>query len=95
MAGLINYTTSIMQSLKTEILKMKKTTQKERVLDYMKRFDGITVREAFNDLGVTQLAARICEIEADGHEVTKSYESTKNRFNESVSFVRYRLKEVS
>lgn len=74
---------------------MKKTTQKERVLDYMKRFDGITVREAFNDLGVTQLAARICEIEADGHEVTKSYESAKNRFNESVSFVRYRLKEVS
>lgn len=72
-----------------------KITQRDRVLDYMKKFGSITSRDAFVDLGVTQLAARICELRDQGYEFDKQYESEKNRFGEPVSFVRYKLKEVS
>ena len=70
-------------------------TQRDRVMDYIKEFGSITSREAFVDLGVTQLAARICELKDQGFQFDKSYESSKNRYGENVSFVRYRIKEVS
>lgn len=72
-----------------------KITQRDRVLDYIRRFGSISSRDAFLDLGVTQLAARICELSDQGYEFDKRYESSKNRYGESVSFVRYSLKEVS
>lgn len=74
---------------------MERMTQRDRVLDYINRFGSITSREAFNDLGVTQLAARICELNDRGYEFDKQYESAKNRFGENVSFVRYSIKKVS
>lgn len=74
---------------------MERITQRDRVLDYMKQFGSISSREAFMDLGVTQLAARICELSDRGYEFDKKYESSKNRYGEAVSFVRYSLKEVS
>lgn len=72
-----------------------KVTQRDRVLDYIKTFGSISSRDAFMDLGVTQLAARICELSDRGYEFDKKYESSKNRYGEAVSFVRYSLKEVS
>ena len=74
---------------------MERITQRDRVLDYIKQFGSITSRDAFNDLGVTQLAARICELTDRGYEFDKKFESAKNRFGESVSFVRYSFKKVS
>ena len=72
-----------------------KITQRDRVLDYIRTFGSISSRDAFVDLGVTQLAARICELSDRGYVFEKKYESSKNRYGESVSFVRYSLKEVS
>lgn len=74
---------------------MERVTQRDRVLDYIKQFGSISSREAFMDLGVTQLAARICELSDRGYEFDKKYESSKNRYGENVSFVRYSIKEVS
>lgn len=71
---------------------MERMTQRDRVLDYIKQFGSITSKDAFNDLGVTQLAARICELTDRGYTFDKQYESAKNRFGESVSFVRYSMK---
>lgn len=69
-----------------------RTTQRDRIVDYITQFGSITSREAFNDLGITQLAARICELTDRGYTFDKQYESAKNRFGENVSFVRYKFK---
>lgn len=68
-------------------------SQKERVLEYMKRFQGITALEAVRDLGVYRLAARISEIADDGYEIVRTQESALNRFGEKTYFTRYSLKE--
>lgn len=44
-------------------------TQKQQVLDYIKQFGSITPLEAFADLGITRLAARISDLRHDGHEI--------------------------
>lgn len=43
-------------------------TQKEQILDYLKRFETITPMQAFGDLGITKLATRISEMRRDGIE---------------------------
>lgn len=72
---------------------MSKLTQKQRVIMYIKRFGYITSKQAFNDLGITQLAARIHELKKDGYKFDKVKEHGKNRFGEPVSFDRYILVE--
>lgn len=64
-------------------------TQKERVLDYINRFGSITRLDAFKDLGVAELSARICELKKEGHEFETKSETTKNRFGEPVTYTRY------
>jgi hypothetical protein len=71
----------------------KKITQKERVLDYMKRTGSITAYEAIKELGILQLSARLVELERAGYRFSKSCEKAKNRFGEPVRYIRYRLEE--
>jgi len=47
---------------------MNKTTQKERILDYIKQFGSISSWEAYSDLGITQLGARIDQLKKEGYE---------------------------
>lgn len=68
-------------------------TQKERVLDYMQEFGSITAMEAFKDLGVMQLSARLVELENQGYCFKKEQESAFNRFGEKVYYTRYSLAE--
>ena len=65
----------------------------ERVLQYIKDFGSITSKEAFNDLGYTRLSAAISEIKRDGHKIRKSYETSKNRYGQNVTYARYTLGE--
>ena len=66
-------------------------TQKERVLDYISRFGSITAMEAFRDLGVMQLSARLVELEQQGYRFDKKQESAENRFGEKIYYIRYSL----
>lgn len=70
-------------------------TQNERVVEYINRFGSITTLEAFNDLGVTRLASRICDLTKMGYEFDKEFESAKNRYGDPVSYVRYKIRKVS
>ena len=65
-------------------------TQCEKILDYMDRFGSISPAEAFTDLGVMRLAARISDIEKSGIPIDRDMESSKNRFGEKVHYMRYR-----
>lgn len=65
--------------------------QNERVLDYMKQNGSITTLEAFENLAVTRLSARIADLRADGHIIASKRESGLNRFGDKVNYVRYVL----
>ena len=68
-----------------------KKTQKERILDYIDEFGSISALEAFRDLGVSQLSARLVEMEKDGIVFHKKQESALNRFGEKVYYTRYSI----
>ena len=68
-----------------------KKTQKERILDYIKEFGSITSLEAYSELGITQLGARLDQLKREGYMFSTELEKGKNRFGEKVNYKRYRL----
>ena len=65
--------------------------QTERVRQYIKDFGSISTLEAFKDLGITRLSARIWEIEREGTPVKRSTETGKNRYGEPTRWTRYTI----
>lgn len=68
----------------------KKITQRDRVLQYMRENNGITAYEAVTEVGCTQLSARICELQKEGHMFSTEIVKTRNRYNEPCHFLKYR-----
>lgn len=68
-------------------------TQCERIVSYINDFGSITTLQAFQDLGCTRLASRICDLKKQGYSFDKQFVTAKNRYGEAVSFVRYSFKE--
>ena len=66
-------------------------TQHQKILRYLEEYGSITPLEAFRDLGITKLATRISELKEMGYEFKQEYMTGKNRFGETVRFMRYRL----
>ena len=71
-----------------------KVSQKDRIINYIRQFGSITSWEAYQDLGVMQLGARIDQLQKDGYVFTTEWENKKNRYGENVSFKRYYLADM-
>lgn len=71
----------------------KRPTQCEHIMQYMQEFGSITSFEAFIELGVTRLGARISEMRKSGINIIGKKETRVNRFGKKASFMRYRLGE--
>ena len=67
--------------------------QADRIMKYIHEFGSITSLDAFIDLGITRLSARIHELRESGVEFDMTREKAKNRYGENVSYNRYSLKE--
>lgn len=63
----------------------------QRVLQYMMDYGSITGHQAITDLGMTEVRSRISELMRAGFPIRKEWETSKNKFGESVTFVRYSL----
>lgn len=72
---------------------MSKTTQCQRVIDYMAQHGSITQMQAMNELGVMRLASRISDIRKSGVSIIAETNSVKNRYGETCRIKRYRLEE--
>lgn len=70
-----------------------KPSQKERVLKYIEDFGSISSFEAYKDLGITQLGARIWELKKDGVEIRTRWKVSYNRYLEKVTYKEYYLEE--
>jgi len=68
-----------------------KMTQEERTLEYMQKFGGITSKDAFNDLGITRLSAKIFNLKKQGYVIVDEMKQSKNRFGEITHFKKYML----
>lgn len=68
-------------------------TQAEMIVEYINKFGSITSRDAFNDLGVTRLSARVADLKSRGYAFEEVWESSKNRFGETVSYKRFSFKK--
>lgn len=71
--------------------KPEKVTQGMKILKYMQDYGSITPVEAFRDLGVMRLGARIYDLEKEGVRIAHERENGTNRMGEKVSYSRYRL----
>ena len=60
--------------------------QRERIKHYMSQFGSISTIEAFKDLGITRLGARILEIERQGIQIIRKTEYSQNRFGQKVHY---------
>lgn len=69
----------------------KKSTQAERVLDYITEFGSITQMDALKDLGVMRLASRISDLKKMGFPITSTVEAVKNRYDETCYVKRYSI----
>ena len=66
-------------------------TQKQLVLKYMEDFGSISPLEAFKDLGITRLAARISDLKETGVKINSTTESAISRYGRRVHYSRYTL----
>lgn len=71
-----------------------KITQKDRILEYIRNFGSISSFEAYSDLGITQLGARIDQLKKEGFEFRTEWESNTNRFGEKTEYKRYYLVDI-
>lgn len=65
---------------------------KPRIINYMKLHGGITSMDAFKDLGVTRLSARIKELRDIGYDISTVEIQGINRYGEAVRYGKYVLK---
>ena len=70
-------------------MKMK-MTQIERINRFLDENGSISQFEAFTELGIMRLAARINDLKRMGVSIDTQIESHKNRFGETVYCTRYK-----
>ena len=70
-----------------------KSTQCDKVLQYMRQFGSITQLEALSDIGCMRLASRISDLRQQGYAIGRRIKTSKNRYGDSVSFAEYYLEE--
>lgn len=66
-------------------------TQRERIIRWFEDHDSLTRAEAFTELGIVEMPARICELERMGYQFGRETVFTKNRYGEKVNFTKYTL----
>ena len=73
---------------------IKKPTQREEVLAYMRDYGSISTFEAYTELGVTQLGARIKELEDNGCQIGRiKMAFISRRTGKTIHFVSYYIKK--
>lgn len=69
----------------------KRPSQRQRVVEYMRKHGSITRLESCTQLFIFELSARIVELERRGWVFNKARESVKNSFGETKNFTRYSI----
>ena len=66
-------------------------TQRELVVKYIHDFGSISSWDAFKDLGITRLSAKIWELKRDGYIISKERKTARNRYGKAIWYDRYTI----
>jgi len=69
-------------------------TQKQRLLQYLQENETINPLEAWAELGIYRLGARIFDLKKDGWTIVAGETPVKNRFGEDCYVAEYSLKSM-
>lgn len=69
-------------------------TQEQAVLKYIKDFGSITSMQAFADLGVTRLSAKIFDLKKKGYMFDDTTVVGVNRYGNPMHYKKYKLMEL-
>lgn len=69
-----------------------KSTQNQRILDYIAEFGGITQLEALQDIGCMRLASRISDLRRQGYDIISERVAVNNRYGERSYIKRYSVR---
>jgi len=67
----------------------KDMSQKERVLEYLKKGKPLTRLNAWDELGVIETPARIHELRSEGHTIKSTKKQVLNRYGEIVTIAEW------
>lgn len=70
----------------------QKLSQKNRIIKYLEKHGKIDRKIAYEELGIFELPARICNLKADGYEFDKNTKTGKSSYGYSFYNTEYRLK---
>lgn len=70
-----------------------KTTQAGRLLDYLMSGRAIDPMQAWSELGIYRLSARVHELREQGYSIVNQGRTVKNRYGEDCKVASYRLKD--
>ena len=72
---------------------MTKVTQCDKILAYIRENGSITQLDALREFGCMRLASRMSDLKRLGYSVKRTMETSKNRYDEPVSYARYTICE--
>lgn len=70
---------------------LRRKTQSDKILAYLKKYNGITNYDAINEFGVLRLSARIFDLRKRGYNIESVYREGVDRNGMTVRYVEYRL----
>ena len=66
-------------------------SQNDRLLNHLQTKGSINPMEAWGEIGLYRLAARINDLRNSGHTITRQLVTVSNRFGEKCKVAEYRL----
>lgn len=70
---------------------LRRKSQSDKILAYLKKHNGITNYDAINEFGILRLSARIFDLRQRGYNITNVYREVVDRNGMTVRYVEYRL----
>lgn len=70
-------------------------TQKERIINHLKKYKTITDKQAEDLYGIRRTAARVHELRQDGYNIETAMVAVKDRYGKKTYVARYELKEAA
>ena len=70
------------------------STQKTRLLEYLQKNRTINPLEAWSQLGIYRLGARVFDLRQDGYAIESGRQKVVNRYGEDCKVAQYRYSEA-
>lgn len=67
-------------------------SQKQRLLDFLKKYGKINPLQAWRDLGIYRLSDTVLQLRKEGHDIETTKIEVKNKFDEDCKVAEYRIR---